>query len=59
MSGVGVLLGPPVAGIILEKTMSWRPSFLALKLYAGIPMALASVAIVATKYYTSKKSKHK
>ncbi|KAJ2746362.1 Glucosamine-6-phosphate isomerase (Glucosamine-6-phosphate deaminase) (GNPDA) (GlcN6P deaminase) [Coemansia sp. BCRC 34301] len=41
LAGVGYLFGPPVAGVILEKTKSWGPPYLALKIYTGLPMVIA------------------
>ncbi|KAJ2080237.1 Glucosamine-6-phosphate isomerase (Glucosamine-6-phosphate deaminase) (GNPDA) (GlcN6P deaminase) [Coemansia sp. RSA 988] len=38
LSGIGYLFGPPIAGVILEKTRSWGMPYIALKLYAGVPM---------------------
>ncbi|KAJ2696566.1 hypothetical protein H4R19_005730, partial [Coemansia spiralis] len=45
-SGVGYLFGPPIAGVILERTRSWGTPYIALKVYAGVPMAIAAAAIV-------------
>ncbi|KAJ2783889.1 hypothetical protein H4R18_001445 [Coemansia javaensis] len=49
VSGIGYLFGPPIAGVILEKTRSWGAPYIALKVYAGVPMAVASVAIILIK----------
>ncbi|KAJ1724173.1 hypothetical protein LPJ61_005765 [Coemansia biformis] len=49
VSGIGYLFGPPIAGVILERTRSWGTPYIALKLYAGLPMAVAAVAIVFIK----------
>ncbi|KAJ2805437.1 hypothetical protein H4R21_001260, partial [Coemansia helicoidea] len=45
VSGIGYLFGPPIAGVILERTRSWDPPYIALKIYAGTPMAIAAAAI--------------
>ncbi|KAJ2681563.1 hypothetical protein IWW39_006305 [Coemansia spiralis] len=55
LAGVGYLFGPPVAGVILEKTKSWGPPYLALKLYTGVPMVIACIAIILLKLSTKKR----
>ncbi|KAI9471251.1 major facilitator superfamily domain-containing protein [Coemansia mojavensis] len=51
-SGLGFLFGPPIAGILLEKTQSWGSPYIGLELYCGLPMVIALVAIVAVKMNT-------
>ncbi|KAJ2757071.1 hypothetical protein GGI19_000312 [Coemansia pectinata] len=55
LAGVGYLFGPPVAGVILEKTKSWDSPYLALKLYTGVPMVVACIAIILVKLSTKKR----
>ncbi|KAJ2043999.1 hypothetical protein H4S04_006461, partial [Coemansia sp. S16] len=55
LAGVGYLFGPPVAGVILEKTKSWGSPYLALKLYTGVPMVIACIAIILVKLSTKKR----
>ncbi|KAJ2159022.1 hypothetical protein IWW41_005514, partial [Coemansia sp. RSA 2522] len=49
VSGFGYLFGPPIAGVLLEKTRSWGSPYIGLKLYCGVPMVIALIAIVAVK----------
>ncbi|KAJ2493332.1 hypothetical protein IWW37_000616 [Coemansia sp. RSA 2050] len=55
LAGVGYLFGPPVAGVILERTKSWGSPYLALKLYTGVPMVIACIAIILVKLSTKKR----
>ncbi|KAI8325046.1 MFS general substrate transporter [Martensiomyces pterosporus] len=55
MSGLGYLLGPPIAGVILERTRSWGWPYTAVKLYTGIPMVVAFAAIIMVKVSVSRK----
>ncbi|KAJ1645945.1 hypothetical protein LPJ64_002536, partial [Coemansia asiatica] len=54
VSGFGYLFGPPIAGVILEKTRSWDPPYIALKIYTGLPMVVACMAIVTIWTLTRK-----
>ncbi|KAJ2163026.1 hypothetical protein GGF46_000212 [Coemansia sp. RSA 552] len=51
-SGIGYLFGPPIAGVVLEKTRSWGAPYIALKIYAAVPMVVAMIAIVAIRLNT-------
>ncbi|KAJ1837455.1 hypothetical protein LPJ70_005850, partial [Coemansia sp. RSA 2708] len=54
VSGLGYPFGPPIAGVLLEKTREWGTPYLALKLYCGLPMVIALMAIVAVKVNTRR-----
>ncbi|KAJ2384122.1 hypothetical protein H4S02_004965 [Coemansia sp. RSA 2611] len=54
VSGLGYPFGPPIAGVLLEKTREWGTPYLALKLYCGLPMVIALMAIVAVKVNTGR-----
>ncbi|KAJ2708209.1 hypothetical protein FB645_000055 [Coemansia sp. IMI 203386] len=56
VSGFGYLFGPPIAGVILEKTRSWDPPYIALKIYTGLPMVVACMAIVMIWTLTRKQT---
>ncbi|KAJ2659841.1 hypothetical protein IWW48_003247 [Coemansia sp. RSA 1200] len=55
VAGVGYLFGPPVAGVILEKSRSWGAPYTALKIYTGIPLVIACVAIVLIRFNVKQK----
>ncbi|KAJ2552968.1 hypothetical protein EV175_003110 [Coemansia sp. RSA 1933] len=55
VAGVGYLFGPPVAGVILEKSKSWGAPYIALKIYTGIPLVIACVAIVLIRLNVKRK----